>query len=243
MQVKYANGNIQQVPVSDRNTDGTYKFQVKIAAKDYTTKMKVRLFDEAGNAISKAFTYSAANYVKSIIEAGDEVYDANLVELVTALDDYGKAVENLFYGESNTFTTDLSAVTASALAKHKFSVSGSLPAGVSLRDFSLSLKSTTSLKIYFTAETLEGVVCKVNGAEVEPKATGVANEYCIVIENISAKDLDTVYVISFGDYELTLNTLSYSLRALEYSSNANLKTAMQALYLYSQAANAYFEEA
>ena len=242
LQVKYANGNIQQVPVPDRNTDGTYKFQVKIAAKDYAAKMKVRLFDKDGNAISKAFTYSAASYVKSILSAGAAVYGEKLVALATALDDYGKAAENLFYGESNTFTADLSAVTTSTLTEHKFSVSGSLPAGVKLSDFSLSLKSTTSLKIYFTAETLEGVVCKVNGAEVEPKATGVANEYCIVIENISAKDLDTNYVVSIGGYQLTLNTLSYSLRALEYSSNASLKTAMQALYLYNQAANAYFEE-
>ncbi|MBQ4270081.1 MAG: hypothetical protein IJB97_10605, partial [Clostridia bacterium] len=243
LQVKYANGNIQQVPVPDRNTDGTYKFQVKIAAKDYAAKMKVRLFDKDGNAISKAFTYSAASYVKSILSAGAAVYGEKLVALATALDDYGKAAENLFYGESNTFTADLSAVTTSTLTEHKFSVSGSLPAGVKLSDFSLSLKSTTSLKIYFTAESLDGIVCKVGNTEVEPEATGVANEYCIVIENISAKDLDTDYVISFGDYQLTLNTLSYSLRALEYSSNANLKTAMQALYLYNQAANEYFEEA
>ena len=243
LQVKYANGNIQQVPVPDRNTDGTYKFQVKIAAKDYATKMKVRLFDKDGNAISKAFTYSAASYVKSILSAGAAVYGEKLVALATALDDYGKAAENLFYGESNTFTADLSTVTTSTLTAHKFSVSGSLPVGVKLSDFSLSLKSTTSLKIYFTAESLDGIVCKVGDTEVAPEATGAANEYCIVIENINAKDLDTNYVVSIGGYQLTLNTLSYSLRALEYSSNASLKTAMQALYLYNQAANAYFEEA
>ena len=243
LQVKYANGNIQQVPVSDRNTDGTYKFQVKIAAKDYTTKMKVRLFDEAGNAISKAFEYSAANYVQSILSAGAAVYGEKLVALAMALDDYGKAAENLFYGENNTFTADLSTVTTSTLTAHKFSVSGSLPAGVKLSDFSLLLKSTTSLKIYFTAESLDGIVCKVGDTEIAPEATGVANEYCIVIENINAKDLDTNYVVSIGGYQLTLSTLSYSLRALEYSSNASLKTAVQALYLYNQAANAYFEEA
>ena len=243
LQVKYANGNIQQVPVPDRNTDGTYKFQVKIAAKDYAAKMKVRLFDKDGNAISKAFTYSAASYVKSILSAGAAVYGEKLVALATALDDYGKAAENLFYGESNTFTADLSTVTTSTLTAHKFSVSGSLPVGVKLSDFSLSLKSTTSLKIYFTAESLDGIVCKVGDTEVAPEATGVANEYCIVIENINAKDLDTNYVVSIGGYQLTLSTLSYSLRALEYSSNASLKTAMQALYLYNQAANAYFEEA
>ena len=242
LQVKYANGNIQQVPVPDRYTDGTYKFQVKIAAKDYAVKMKVRLFDKDGNAISKAFTYSAENYVKTILSAGASVYGEKLIALATALDDYGKAVKNLFYGERNTFTTDLSAVTTSSLSAHKFSVSGSLPVGVKLSDFSLSLKATTSLKIYFTAESLEGVVCKVGDTVVTPEATGVANEYCIVIENINAKDLDTNYVVSFGGYQLTLSALSYSLRALEYSSNANLKTAMQALYLYNQAANTYFEE-
>jgi len=243
LQVKYSNGNIQQVPVQDRNTDGTYKLQVKIAAKDYAAKMKVRLFDKDGNAISKAFIYSAASYVKSILSAGAAVYGEKLVALATALDDYGKAAENLFYGESNTFTADLSTVTTSTLTAHKFSVSGSLPVGVKLSDFSLSLKSTTSLKIYFTATSLDGVVCKVGDTVVAPEATGVANEYCIVIENINAKDLDTNYVISIGGYQITLNTLSYSLRALEYSSNTNLKTAMQALYLYNQAANAYFEEA
>ena len=242
MQVKYSNGNIQQVPVPDRNTDGTYKFQVKIAAKDYAVKMKVRLFDKDGNAISRAFEYSAAKYVQSILSAETGAYGEELVTLVQALDDYGKAAANLFYGKNNTFTANLSAVTTSTLNTYKFSVSGSLPSGVKISDFSLSLKATTSLKIYFTAESLDGVVCKVGDTVVQPEATDVANEYCIIIKNITAKDLDTNYVVSIGGYQITLNTLSYSLRALEYSSNTNLKAAMQALYLYNQAANAYFEE-
>ena len=148
---------------------------------------------------------------------------------------------NLFYGEENTFTGNVSAVTLDTLSGYQFSMAGNVPAGVTITDFSLSLKSTTSLKVYFTATSLSGVVCKVGDTVVTPMATGAVNEYCIVIENITAKDLDTNYVVNIGGCELTLNTLSYAFRALEYSSNADLNAAMQALYLYNQAANEYFE--
>ena len=239
LQVEYPNGTFDQVSATGQNADGTYKFQVKVAAKDYAAKMKACLFTEDGTTLSRVFEYSAADYVASVLKAGASVYGEKLVALVTALDDYGKAAANLFYAQENTFTADLSSVTLDTLGDYQFALVGDLPSGVALTDFSLSLQSTTSLKIYFTATSLSGVVCKVDGTAVTPVKTG-ANEYCIEIENINAKDLDTNFVVSIGDCTLTLNTLSYAYRALEYSSNANLKTAMQALYLYNQAANVYF---
>ncbi len=238
LQVEYPNGTFDQVSAVSKNADGTYKFQVKVAAKDYAAKMQACLFTEDGKTLSRVFEYSAADYVASVLKAGASVYGEDLVALVTALDDYGKAAANLFYAQENTFTADLSSVTLDTLGDYQFALVGE-QSGVALTDFSLSLQSTTSLKIYFTATSLSGVVCKVDGVAVTPVKTG-ANEYCIEIENINAKDLDTNFVVSIGDCTLTLNTLSYAYRALEYSSNANLKTAMQALYLYNQAANVYF---
>ena len=239
LQVEYPNGTFDQVSAVSKNADGTYKFQVKVAAKDYAAKMQACLFTEDGTTLSRVFEYSAADYVASVLKAGASVYGEDLVALVTALDDYGKAAANLFYNEENTFTGNLNAVELNTLSGYHFSLVGDLPSGVALTDFSLSLQSTTSLKIYFTAASLSGVVCKVDGVAVTHVKTG-ANEYCIEIANINAKDLDTNFVVSIGDCTLTLNTLSYAYRALEYSSNANLKTAMQALYLYNQAANQYF---
>ena len=239
LQVEYPNGTFDQVSAVSKNADGTYKFQVKVAAKDYAAKMQACLFTEDGTTLSRVFEYSAADYVASVLKAGASVYGEDLVALVTALDDYGKAAANLFYAQENTFTADLSSVTLDTLGDYQFALVGDLPSGVALTDFSLSLQSTTSLKIYFTAASLSGVVCKVDGVAVTPVKTG-ANEYCIEIANINAKDLDTNFVVSIGDCTLTLNTLSYAYRALEYSSDANLKVAMQALYLYNQAANQYF---
>ncbi len=239
LQVEYPNGTFDQVSAVSKNADGTYKFQVKVAAKDYAAKMQACLFTEDGTTLSRVFEYSAADYVASVLKAGASVYGEDLVALVTALDDYGKAAANLFYAQENTFTADLSSVTLDTLGDYQFALVGDLPSGVALTDFSLSLQSTTSLKIYFTATSLSGVVCKVDGVAVTPVKTG-ANEYCIEIANINAKDLDTNFVVSIGDCTLTLNTLSYAYRALEYSSDANLKVAMQALYLYNQAANQYF---
>ena len=241
LQVEYPNGTFDQVSAVSKNADGTYKFQVKVAAKDYAAKMQACLFTEDGTTLSRVFEYSAADYVDSVLDAGASGYGEKLVNLVTALDDYGKATANLFYDQANTFEANLSAVTLDTLRDYQFALEGSLPDGVTLTDFSLSLKSTTSLKIYFTATSVIGVVCKVDGVTVKPKATGVANEYCIEIENIKAKDLDTDYEVSIGSCTLTLNALSYAYRAMEYSSDANLKVAMQALYLYNQAANEYFE--
>ena len=240
LQVEYPNGTFDQVSAVSKNADGTYKFQVKVAAKDYAAKMQACLFTEDGTTLSRVFEYSAADYVDSVLDAGASGYGEKLVDLVTALDDYGKATANLFYDQENDFEADLSAVTLDTLRDYQFALEGSLPSGVTLTDFSLSLKSTTSLKIYFTATSVIGVVCKVDGVTVKPVKTG-ANEYCIEIENIKAKDLDTDYEVSIGSCTLTLNALSYAYRAMEYSSDANLKVAMQALYLYNQAANEYFE--
>ena len=242
MQVEYLSGAFEKVSALSKNADGTYKFQVKVSAKDYAEKMKICFFTEDGTTLSRVFEYSPSDYVATVLGAGEDVYGEKLIDLATALDNYGKAAANLFYDQENSFTADLSAVTKDTLSGYQFSVEGSLPTGVAITDFSLLLKSTTSLKIYFTATSIGSVVCKVDGVTVKPKATGVENEYCIEIENIKAKDLDTNHVVSIGSCTLTLNALSYAYRAMEYSSNADLLVAMQALYLYNQAANAYFEQ-
>ena len=66
----------------------------------------------------------------------------------------------------------------------------------------------------------------------------------MALPDIAAKDLDKehLYTVSCGgeSYSFRYSPLSYAYQILRSSTNDSMKDLARALYLYNQAANAYF---
>jgi len=141
---------------------------------------------------------------------------------------------------------DISTVAAADMKAYRNTMTGSVT-GLTINAISLNLESTTEINLRFTpaeGRSIEEFRFEVNGRNMtlQPVSGG---SYLLTIENIAAKDLDTMYTVkvSSGSEEMEIRTsaLAYCYSVLK---NNLLTTEMQntckALYLYNQAANAYF---
>jgi len=140
---------------------------------------------------------------------------------------------------------DISTVVATDMKPYRNTLTGSVT-GLTVNAISLNLESTTEINLRFTPDegrNIDEFRFEVNGSVVTPEAVGTS--YMLTIQNIAAKDLDTMYTVtvSCGDETMEIQTsaLAYCYTVLK---KALLTTEMQdvckALYLYNQAANAYF---
>ncbi|MBR4621894.1 MAG: hypothetical protein IKO44_00005, partial [Ruminococcus sp.] len=106
----------------------------------------------------------------------------------------------------------------------------------------LSLKSETTLSFYFQFAdkdkdrdfSIDAPNCKI---EVEN-----TDKYVIArIRGISAKELGSDFILTFNGGSVTYSPMNYCYEAVSSStSKAKLKNVCKALYLYWQAAQAYF---
>ena len=105
----------------------------------------------------------------------------------------------------------------------------------------LSLKSQTTLSLYFKSDdpitlSIDG---KTEGVDYELKSAG--NEYVIRIRNIAIKDLNKNITVKVnGQDAVTYSPLTYCYKA-QNSSDTKLANTVKALYLYWQAADEYFD--
>ena len=117
-------------------------------------------------------------------------------------------------------------------------VFNSLPDGTTFEGATLSLKSETTLSLYFkSSDTLE-FAC--DGYDVEKATSG---DYQIArIRGIKAKHIGDTFTLKVnGINAVTYSPLNYCKNLIEDDTqNANLKNVAKALYLYWQAANSYF---
>ena len=242
MHFTYADGTVEVLELPKYDSTGIYKFTARVAAKDYASTIQAQIF-EGEKAVSEIFSYSAKTYCDRVVE-NSENYNTKLVNLCTALNRYGNLTDAYFDDavEADNVAMEVSKADVEA---YKTVTSGELPAGVQIIGTTLILESKTSLKIYFKLDegvTLDSLNITVGGAAAEVEENG--NEYCIVISNISAADLDTAYEVMIGEYAITTYALSYVYQALALENtnyvSAELALLARSLYLYNQAANDYF---
>lgn len=215
-------------------------FSADVAVKDMDTNVQVQTVLSNGTK-GETYTYSVGDYAQQVLE--NAAY-ASAQPLVKEMVNFGAQTKGYFAGETVAATQEMNAVTAQTLEGYRVKTNGTLPAGVTVVGSNLELKGETTLKIYFTAEDISAVECKVDGVSVAEvvgvQAKGGETVYVLTVEDIAAKDLDTDHVFSIGGYEITYNALSYAYTVLSTSSDAGLVNVVKALYLYNQAANAYF---
>ena len=123
-----------------------------------------------------------------------------------------------------------------------------LPAGVTFEGATLSLKSETTLSIYFKSNTTLTFSC--GDYTVETAASG---GYQIArIRGIKAKHIGDTFNLTVNGGTVTYSPLNYCKNVLPDSTaspdevqnqqDEKLQNVVKALYLYWQAADAYFPE-
>ena len=212
-------------------SDGCYKYTVWLDAKDIDANVKVLL------AVDGVLVEEKQMSMRTYLEQAKILYgaDAETYDMLCATETYMDAASAYFAGE----TVDTIDGLTEEIAVYAHSSSGTLPTGVSNVQASLFLQEGTTLRITFQAESLSGVACTVDGERVAVRS--LANgTYCLEIENISAHQLGKAYAVKIGNYTLNFSALSYANIVLNKSGDANLINLLKALYLYNQAAVAYF---
>ena len=212
-------------------SDGCYKYTAWLDAKNIDTPLKVLLTVDGVLVEEKQMS------MRTYLEQAKILYGANTetYDMLCATETYMDAASAYFADETVGAINGLT----EEIAEYAHTSSGKLPTGVSNVQASLLLQEGTTLRVTFQAESMSGVTCTVDGKSVAVRS--LANgTYCIEIENISADQLGTVYAVKIGNYTLNFSALSYANIVLNNSGDANLVNLMKALYLYNQAAIAYF---
>ena len=202
-----------------------WKFTYGVAPKDYQEMVSIEVADVTAE-------YSVAQYATELPE------DHAAYVIVSELMAYCESARIYFAGEEATATEDLTA----DLTEYKSTIEGE-EEGVTIAGATLVLESKTTINVYVTAESLEDIVCTVDGEEVRPVALeGQEGQYVISISGIVAKDLDKTYTVTVGGYTITYSALSYVETTLNgTNSSVALKNLAKALYSLSVAAEEYFQ--
>ena len=125
-------------------------------------------------------------------------------------------------------------LTAETIDKPYYAIVTKLPEEISFEGVTLSLRSKTTLSFYFKSDN-DLRDKNGNAFELTPDGYQVYR-----ISGISASELDDDFSFLFGSY----CPLTYCYNVLDRNEGSDaLKKVCKALFLYNQAANAYFDKA
>ncbi len=122
--------------------------------------------------------------------------------------------------------------------KARRGVHNTMPVGVTFTGATVSLKSQTSLSLYFESDQKIELTC--DGYTKETKHSG--KEFVIRIRNIAVYNLNKPITVKVnGEDAVTYSPLTYCYKA-QTTDNAKLVNTVKALYNYYLAAKEYFGE-
>ena len=156
---------------------------------------------------------------------------------------YGAYSQSYFgYNESSLANeglsnTDVSSVIAETINKPYVSKGTKLPDGVTFAGATLSLKSETTLSLYFKGlDVNTAFTCRDKRVETVKNGGYVVAR----IRGIKAEKLTDDFILCFGDYSVKYSPMTYCYNVLGGGSdNDKLQNVCRALYLYAQAAKNY----
>ena len=235
----------QDIKVSDARTvksgDKTYYvFKCQVAAKEMTSDIRAQIID--GEKQGTVFTYSVKEYADYLLTHTDEREDlAKAAPLVKALLNYGTYTQ--IYFDKNPgklanvgLTEEEKALGEVTVNVSDYDVSG-LPAGVTFAGASLSLKSETTLSLYFKSDDDLEFSCGDYFVQDVPNG-----EYQVArIRGIKAAHIGDMFTLNVNGAAVKYSPLNYIKKALNGGTDdVNLQNAVKAFYLYYNAADEYF---
>ena len=212
--------------------DGYYIFKCRVAAKDMETPITAQII--YGDRQGTPYTYSVKQYADYLVEHQDDsTIFKNAVPLVQAMIAYGENAK-WYFGKTDEDPDKINI----EIPEYKSTVYD-LPEGVTFGGATLSLKSETTLSLYFNSETEPTLTCADPGVSYETGKTGT-NEYVIRIRGIAANDLNKPFTVNVnGTKAVEYSALTYCFKA-QNNSNPKLVNTVKALYQYWQQADLYF---
>lgn len=251
------NDKTYDIPLkSSMLTENGCKIEYPVSAKQLHDKVNIKLFDKDGNSVavykqsasgsetrlSGGFDYSAADYinaVKQVCSPSDKLY-----KLVSALDTYGAYAQEYFgYDVSTALNANkrvsIKDVTADSLSIYKPRISASAIKGVKLTNFTLTVGSDNSFRIYFKADDPNKHTYTVNGKQAAYKTGN--GQYYLEMPNIASRYLGRKCTVTIDGVKIDCCALSYSYLVLNGSSDSKLTNLCKALAVYEQAAVDYFK--
>ena len=231
------------------NPDDGYKATCRVSASEMRTEITATLVIDAGpgEQIEEINKYSVAQYADVIltdtnfahnyVPSGEKQSLENLRALVSAMLAYGDHARTYFDEKAAALDTPGVVIPGTV----PVSETTSLPDGVIFEGATLSLRSRTSLSLYFKKDTgVSDVVLTMDGyADYDTESSG--DEYIIRIRNIAAAELKKSFTVKVnGTGSVTYSPLTYCRKAQQNSSNSKLVNTVKALYGYWLAADKFF---
>ncbi len=225
-----------------------YVFKCRVAAKEMTAAITAQLYN-GENTASAVYTYSVKDYAEYILAHADQSAEyGKAAPLVKAMLNYGTAAQDYFGVNTDDPANETEYMTAiekvvksikSSDINAPASVIPALPEGVSFDGASVSLKSETTLSLYFTSDKDLTFSCD-GGYTVDPVESG---KYQIArIRGIRAEDLDKTIKLTVtcegASFDIEYSVLNYCKNALD-GAHPELEPIVTALYRYYEAAEAY----
>ena len=223
-----------------------YIFKVNIAAKDMNKDITAQ-FVVSSTVKSEAYVFSVERYIRYLIDPENQhaYYDGK--ELAESLLIYGSYAQ-AYFNESGdrielpecSTLTEVNNITSDDLTDYAYdSTKTVLPDGVTFVGSSLSLKSETTLSLYFKSEkTLEFSCGTYTIESVRTDKYQIAR-----IRGINARDLGNVFTLAVtgdgidGSMEYCPMTYCYNVLRGNYSDTH--KDVCRALFVFHEKASGY----
>ena len=248
---------IKEVNLKDMTPDnnGIYKVTINVVAAQMAHTIEAVAFIN-GNMFYTVDMFSVQEYAEEVY-ANPEKYDTKgkpnqLKALAAALLNYGSEAQTVFAdalqvhfdrADKNVGQSDYSGVTADAVAAKINGAASDLDEIASQLNAefytsSLIYLQNNTLRLYFTPKS------KTIGALNGMGFTGALSEYYYYADhaNIPAAELDDQQSFTVNGVEFTYSPLDYVVAVLNSGSMTDTqKNLAKSLFLYNQAANAYFD--
>ena len=245
------------VYVKDANivsSDGKkyYVFKCRVAAKEMTSDIKAQIID--GDRSGTEYTYSVKDYADYLLShTGENEEWDKAVPLVKAMLNYG-AYSQVYFDKNpeklaNAGLTTEEKTLGDVSINIAEPVISDLPGDTTFEGATLSLKSVTTLSLYFRSSQTLNFDCQ--GYTVETVSSG---DYQIArIRGFKSDRIgDTITLTVNGTGTATYSPLNYCKKVLTLSTSTEdeaknektlrLQNTVKALYWYWQAACDYFSE-
>ena len=226
------------------NYTGTYKFDFKFAPAQITENVTLALYaDETSQEPLKTITYSVKDYCNAVINKSD---DENLVALCKAILDYGAAAQLEFNYNTDNMAVDefynketIEALKADDIKNAVFSSEFDVRSGSFICTSNLDISLLISSPVKVKGISIDGM--DVDDTKAKAIYIGNDGEKYINISGIEARYLNKDFTVNTSSGNLTMNIAFLAKRYISENRNPDEINLAKTIYLYANAAEAYFD--